>query len=616
MSTMQALARAHHDGSALYAPDGPVDLGDTVTLRMRADAKAGVDRVWIRTVRDGEPVYLEAQADGERDGERWFAADLELHNPLTSYRFLLEAGGEVAWLNGTGVSHRDVPDAHDFSIHTEDSAPAWLRDSVVYQVFPDRFARDPEGGPTTTLPDWAIPAAWDAEPAALPPRTGKEVFGGTLGGIESRLDHLLGLGVTTLYLTPFFPGRSNHRYDASTFDHVDPLLGGDAALASLTRAAHARGLRVMGDLTTNHTGAGHDWFAASADASAPEAAHYLWNESRDDWVGWLGHRSLPKLDWRDQALRERMIAGDTSAVRRWLAPPYGLDGWRIDVANMTGRHGAVDLNAEVAAHLRGTVAAMNPDAAVVAEHCHDATADLRRGAWDATMNYSGFMRPAWQWFAAPGTGARYFDAPVAIPSRTGGEVAATMRDFLAGVPWRVAARNWNLLSTHDTARIRTITGSPERQRAAAALLYTYPGVPFVFAGDEGGLAGVNGEHARVPMPWHDIDSGGPRWDAATHATYRELGRLRADSCALRHGGLRWVYAGDDALVFLRECPHERLAVLIARDACGPVTVGLGPGVRRLETLYGELDARHGVDNGLGRITLRTEGPAAQVWRLT
>ncbi|BDZ61213.1 hypothetical protein GCM10025873_10040 [Demequina sediminis] len=222
---MQALARAHHDGSALYAPDGPVDLGDTVTLRMRADAKAGVDRVWIRTVRDGEPVYLEAQADGERDGERWFAADLELHNPLTSYRFLLEAGGEVAWLNGTGVSHRDVPDAHDFSIHTEDSAPAWLRDSVVYQVFPDRFARDPEGGPTTTLPDWAIPTAWDAEPAALPPRTGKEVFGGTLGGIESRLDHLLGLGVTTLYLTPFFPGRSNHRYDASTFDHVDPLLG-------------------------------------------------------------------------------------------------------------------------------------------------------------------------------------------------------------------------------------------------------------------------------------------------------------------------------------------------------------------------------------------------------
>ena len=90
------------------------------------------------------------------------------------------------------------------------------------------------------------------------------------------------LGITTLYLTPVFPGRSNHRYDASTFDHVDPLLGGDAALASLTAAAHARGLRVVGDLTTNHTGAGHEWFAASADPAAPESAHYLWNEAHDD----------------------------------------------------------------------------------------------------------------------------------------------------------------------------------------------------------------------------------------------------------------------------------------------------------------------------------------------
>jgi len=225
---------------ALRPPTDPVDLGDTVTLRMRADAKAGVDRVWIRTVRDGEPVYLEAQADGERDGERWFAADLELHNPLTSYRFLLEAGGEVAWLNGTGVSHRDVPDAHDFSIHTEDSAPAWLRDSVVYQVFPDRFARDPEGGPTTTLPDWAIPTAWDAEPAALPPRTGKEVFGGTLGGIESRLDHLLGLGVTTLYLTTVLPRTvpttATTRARSITSTRV---LGGRRR----PRLAHARGAR-------------------------------------------------------------------------------------------------------------------------------------------------------------------------------------------------------------------------------------------------------------------------------------------------------------------------------------------------------------------------------------
>ncbi|WP_062522128.1 glycoside hydrolase family 13 protein [Demequina silvatica] len=610
MSGMQALAPAHHDGSALYAPAGAVSLGDTVTLRVRTAAAAAPDRVWLRTVRDGEPAFVEAVADGERDGERWFAAELVLHNPLTGYRFLLETGGGTAWLNGAGLSRRDVTDHHDFRLHTRDLAPAWMDDAVVYQVFPDRFAPGPESPAPDGLPAWAIRKEWHDEPAAHGRAAVTEVFGGTLAGVEAHLDHLVGLGVTTLYLTPIFPGRSNHRYDASTFDRVDPLLGGDAALASLTRAAHARGLRVMGDLTTNHTGEGHEWFEASRDPASPEASFYLWDDAREDWVGWCGHRSLPKLDWRSPELRARMVTDPGSPVRRWLAEPYALDGWRIDVANMTGRHRDVDLNADVASLVRATVAADRPDAAVVAEHFHDATEDLRRGAWDAGMNYAGFLRPAWQWLASPRADVRYLETPVPVPSRTGGEVAATMRDVLATVPWRVATRQWNLLSTHDTARIRTVTGSPERHRVAAALLYTYVGAPFVFAGDEGGLEGLNGEHSRTPMPWTDVDGGGPRWDAATHATYRELGALRRDACALRHGGLRWVAAVDDALVYLRECPHQTLLVALARDAVA-LEVDLG-GVTGLARLHGAMGAQTDAE---GAITLTADGPAAGVWRL-
>ena len=89
-----------------------------------------------------------------------------------------------------------------------------------------------------------------------------ELYGGDLGGVEARLDHIEDLGADLLYLTPFFPAGSTHRYDATSFDHVDPLLGGDEALASLVRAAHARGMRVIGDLTLNHSGVGHDWFTA------------------------------------------------------------------------------------------------------------------------------------------------------------------------------------------------------------------------------------------------------------------------------------------------------------------------------------------------------------------
>jgi alpha-glucosidase len=102
---------------------------------------------------------------------------------------------------------------------------------------------------------------------------GWQLYGGDLQGIVEHLDHLVDLGVTVLYLTPFFPARSNHRYDASTFDVVDPVLGGDEGLAALLDAAHARGLRVVGDLTTNHTGDAHEWFlAAVADPAAPERA--------------------------------------------------------------------------------------------------------------------------------------------------------------------------------------------------------------------------------------------------------------------------------------------------------------------------------------------------------
>ena len=84
--------------------------------------------------------------------------------------------------------------------------------------------------------------------------------------MREHLDHLERLGVNLLYLTPVFPARSNHRYDASTFDEVDPLLGGDDALVRLVEEAHRRGIRVIGDLTSNHSGDAHEWFrAAQAD---------------------------------------------------------------------------------------------------------------------------------------------------------------------------------------------------------------------------------------------------------------------------------------------------------------------------------------------------------------
>jgi alpha-glucosidase len=139
-----------------------------------------------------------------------------------------------------------------------------------------------------------------------------------------------------------------------------------------------------------------------------------------------------------------------------------------------------------------------------------------------------------------------------------------MREWTARNGWLAAASSWNILGSHDSARIRTVVGSPEAHRVAVGLQFTLPGVPMVFAGDELGLEGVNGEDARRPMPWHRPDA----WDHETLATYAALAAVRHDHVALRRGGLRWAHIGEDTLAFLREHPEETLLV-VARRAPGP-----------------------------------------------
>ncbi|WP_286217533.1 glycoside hydrolase family 13 protein [Paraoerskovia sediminicola] len=480
-----------------------------------------------------------------------------------------------------------------------------MRDGIVYQVFPDRFARSAAAA-DRDLPGWALPADWDTPVIPEGPGVGTQLYGGDLAGVEEHLDHLVDLGVGTLYLTPFFPGRSNHRYDASTFAHVDPLLGGDEALASLTRAAHARGLRVMGDITTNHTGAGHEWFvAALADPQAPERDLYYWTDG--GYVSWLEHDSLPKLDWASPQVAEKMLHGADAPVRRYLEAPFDLDGWRVDVANMTGRHAAQDDTHEVAREVRRAITDVRADGALVGEHFHDASGDLAGDGWHANMNYSAFTRPIWTWLAPEGSQVPYLGLPVTMPRRSGPDVVATMREFDAVVPWAVASRQWNMLGSHDTARLRTVVGGPEMVEVAAAVLMTYPGTPVVFAGDELGLEGVNGEHSRVPMPWGRLEL----QDAATHDTYRSLVRLRRESRALREGGMRWVHVDDDALVYLRETADERVLVVAARGPwSGAVVTGLAVDGFP-ERLFGGVPLQVEPDG----VRVAGDGPAVGVWRL-
>ena len=615
----------HHDGSPLHVSDDAPALGDVVRVRLRVPTAYGpLAAVRTRSNPDHEPEWTDAERIGAADGWDWWEAPVTVRNPRHGYRFLLQhEDGRIEWLNQTGIHGLETLDAEDFALVAEPAPPAWLHESVMYQVFPDRFARSAQADEHPT-PDWAIPADWDTPVDPVMPGRAHQFYGGDLPGIIEHLDHLVGLGVNLLYLTPVFPAASNHRYDASSFLRVDPLLGGDEAYARLIEEAHARGIRVIGDLTSNHSGDRHEWFrAAFGNPGAPEEAfYYFTDDDNTEYECWLGARSLPKFDWSSEELRERFITGEGSAVARWLKPPYGADGWRVDVANMTGRLGAIDLNADVRRLLRDTVRGINQDAILLGESTNDATSDLQGDGWDGAMTYPSFTRPVWAWLSEP-NGEPYLTAEGeerteswffgmqtgGIPRYTARDVVDSMTRFTGGIPWRVRLGNMQPLDTHDTARFAT-NAAPGTVPVAVGLSMTLPGVPVVFAGDEFGLTGVDGEASRTPIPWGTEEQ--PE-TAERIALYRDLVGVRRAHPALGTGGLRWLHVDDECLVFVRESDSESMLVLAAR---GDVDIELPPGALTgtgaAEALIG--DATFAVSEG-GAVALAADGPVFAAWAL-
>lgn len=595
---MRHVDQPHHDGSALYVSTLEPALGQHVTVWVRVPQAAGVTAVHVRAVYDGEPRYAEARRTdrdvaGYGSADTWWEAEITAVGHVTPYRFLLMRPQGPMWLTADGPAEHDLTDVGDFRLVAYDAPPAWTRDAVVYQIFPDRFAQS-RPMDRTALPDWALPRDWDTdEVIASGPGTSTQFFGGDLDGVIEHLDHIQVLGANTVYLTPIFPARSNHRYNASSFDHVDPLLGGYEALRRLSDALHERGMRLLGDITPNHCGDAHEWFtAAVSDVNAPEREMFFFDPDTGDYEAWWGFKTLPKLNWSSPLVRERMIA----VLTRWLEV---FDGWRVDVANMTGRLGGQDLNHEVAALLRRAVAAADPDAAFIAEHNHDATGDLDRDGWQGTMNYGGFTRPVWAWLRGEAVPLEQFlGVPGGVPERDGLATLATFRAFSSHMSWRSFTHSWQLLDSHDSPRVRTVTGTRERHLVAVGLQATLPGVPMIFAGSEFGLTGINGEHSRTPMPWNR-----PR-DTETAAAYQELFGLRRAEQALRHGGLRWLHADADCLVFLRESVEESLLVCARRASGAPVELPLEA------TATGLYNA-----DDLDELVLPGDGPSLRIWRL-
>lgn len=573
----------HHDGSPLYLSNGAPKIGEKVEFRVRIPHSFGIKQGLMRFYHDGEPRTAILKKSSKRNKvEQWWSVKVPVMNTVMKYRFLLIGKSGYHWLTNAGIVDYNVQSNTDFTILATPAYPTWLEGAVFYQIFPDRWATS---GKKRTVPSWAIPRPWNA----LPSKDGKvmsnEYFGGDFAGIEKHIDHIVNLGATGIYFTPFFPALSLHRYDASSFDHVDPLLGGDKEFISFVNRAHKLGLKIIGDLTSNHTGAGHPWLAkAKKDKKSKERGYYYFDSKiKHGYEGWWGLASLPKLNFASKALREAFYSGPKSVVRKWLLPPFNLDGWRIDVGNMTGRYRDQDMQREVMRGIRSAVEETNKNAWLVAENGDWQTEDLDGLGWHGTMNYEGFMRPLWAWLGTGvKTGPGFHGLPIDPPRFSTKQYVNSMNSIKSSIPWRSLIASMTLLDSHDTARFRHVVGNNfDRHIAGVALQMTYPGVPSIFHGDEIGLGGTTGEDSRRTMPWDKSEI----WDHDFFSEVRALVEIRKSSSAIARGGLRYIAIEKEYFAFLREAPTENILVIIFRKS-GKVNIPLSDfGLILTQTLY-------------------------------
>jgi len=595
----------HHDGSELYVSNAAPKVGDKVTLRVRVPNTYTFAKSFVRLYHDGEPRSFELSLEKKGQAENWWAVKVKIENLSTQYRFVFVDVDKYDWLNAAGFHDHDVHTNNDFQLVAIPAYPAWIRSSVFYQIFPDRFAKSNTKKP---VPDWAQPREWNELPSIGSKSTGTELFGGDLDGVREHLDYVTELGVNGIYFTPFFPARSNHRYDASSFTHVDPVLGGDKAMFRLVAAAKKKKIRLLGDLTSNHCGAGHPWLAkAQRDKKSKERGYFYWDKSvKHGYVGWWGLASLPKLNFHSKALRKEMYEGKKSIVKQWLTPKYGMSGWRIDVGNMTGRLGADDMHDEVMHGIRKAMDDVKPDAWLVAENGDFIASDLNGFGWHGAMNYQGFMRPVWNWVNLNTTiGGGFQGLPFSMPKINGKQLVASMNSFNGSIPWRSLVASMVLLDSHDTARMRTVVlGDKKLHLTAMALLLTYPGVPSIFAGDEIGLEGSLGEDSRRTINWEDRTS----WDVDFLNEVKSLIAIRKGHDAFINGGLRWVLVENDCLAFLRESKKEAILVFVSRGAVN-TTIDLS------KLGYGVKESLYGATAKGSQITIDSKTPTQAIWVL-
>jgi cyclomaltodextrinase / maltogenic alpha-amylase / neopullulanase len=429
--------------------------------------------------------------------------------------------------------------------------PDWVKNAIFYHIFPDRFAktdRDRRGLIRSTNIE-----PWDTHP------TLHGYKGGDLWGVIEKLDYLQDLGINAIYLTPIFQSASNHRYHTHDYYQVDPMLGGNSALDALIEAAHQRDIKIVLDGVFNHVGRGFFFFNDILE-HGPHSPWLSWFHIEDwplsaydgskpaNYLGWAGNRALPQFNHSNPQVREYIM----QVAEYWLKK--GIDGWRLDVPFEIKEPGFWQ-------EFRDRVKAINPEAYIVGEVWYDSRQWLDGTQFDAVMNYL-FPVATVAFTAGDRVLKEYLvsDDYAPYPALSAREYASKIEELLSLYDWQIQLVQYNLLDSHDTTRMLTLVGEDRSSvELATVLMFTFPGAPSIYYGNEVGLAGGIDPDCRRAFP-AEID-----WDLDVLDSYKRLISLRHQYPALRTGAYRVLYADETVYVFSRVLDTQEIIVAVNID---------------------------------------------------
>ena len=606
------------DGTEGYVYPPEPKESELVTFRFRT-AKDDVDRVGLVTSADTYVMEKEC-TQGEFD---YYTFETRLGEEPFRYCFEVQSGTEKYYYGRCGIS-REILEYYNFVVVPGFSTPDWAKGAVMYQIFTDRFyngdkSNDVETNEYYYIGDYSQRVTnWDKYPANMGVR---EFYGGDLQGVMDKLDYLQDLGVEVVYFNPLFVSPSNHKYDIQDYDYIDPHYGkivddggevlpngvtdnsqatkykkrttglknleaSNELFIKLVEELHRRGMKVILDGVFNHCGSFNKWMdreriyegeedyepGAYVSADSPYRSYFrFFKEGPENWPyngnydGWWGHDTLPKLNYEDSVKLENYIL---YIGRKWVSPPYNVDGWRLDVAADLGRSN--EYNHEFWQKFRRAVKDANPNALILAEHYGDPSDWLKGDEWDTVMNYDAFMEPV-TWFLT-GMEKHSDEAREELLGNIDnfiGSMAHHMSNMLT--PSLQVAMNE--LSNHDHSRFLTRTNhmvgrvehlGPEAaneyvnkavMREAVVMQMTWVGAPTVYYGDEAGVCGFTDPDNRRTYPWgHE--------DQELIAFHKEAIRIHKEHPALKNGSLKILGGEENILSYARFKGHDRIIVVI------------------------------------------------------